>query len=72
MKLASVLSSSQMIVGYLLSAPGNKRMNTLEKMFQAMATKRIQKTNLISSFAYKNWYARIIQESMPPKHIYIV
>jgi hypothetical protein len=72
MKLESVLNSSQLITEYLLSASGITRMNTIKKMFNAAASVKTQKSQLISSFSYKSWTEQVKNHALPHKYIHRV
>ena len=72
MKLESVLNSSQLITEYLLSASGITRMNTIKKMFNAAASVKTQKSQLISSFSYKSWAEQVKNHTLPHKYIHRV
>ena len=69
MKLESVLNSSQLITEYLLSASGITRMNMIKKMFNAAASVKTQKSQLVSSFSYKNCIEQVKNHALPHKYI---
>ena len=72
MKLESVLNSSQLITEYLPSASGITRMNAIKKMFNAAASVKTQKSQLISSFSYKNRTEQMKNHALPHKYIHRV
>jgi hypothetical protein len=47
-------------------------MNTIKKMFNAAASVKTQKSQLISSFSYKSWAEQVKNHALPHKYIHRV
>ena len=71
-KLQYMLNSDSLVSSYLQSKDGKSRMSRLGKLFQANAPLRIQKSKMISTWNYREWYQHIRDSNMPHKFIYRV